>query len=123
MDSGTILGPIEQYITNMDVNGIYEEFRNDNAFKTAVCNYVSLVAEDRKAARVTDVIRVAGTPFPFNLSDFVIDILIAAALKACGRDKQSNDLIKYAVVGSVLLIGLGIGYSIWNSKKSRRSRK
>lgn len=89
----------------------------------AVCNYVSLVAEDRKAARVTDVIRVAGTPFPFNLSDFVIDILIAAALKAYGRDKQSNDLIKYAVVGSVLLIGLGIGYSIWNSKKSRRSRK
>lgn len=53
----------------------------------------------------------------------MIDILIAAELKACGRDKQSNDLIKYAVVGSVLLIGLGIGYSIWNSKKSRRSRK
>lgn len=57
-------GAIEPYITNMDVNGIYEELRNDNAFKMAVCNYVSLVAEDRKAARVTDVIRVVGTLSP-----------------------------------------------------------
>jgi hypothetical protein len=105
----------------MNINGIYEEFQGDNAFSTAVCNFVSSIAEDRKAAKLTEIIRSVGAPF--NLSDALIDIVVAGILKACGRDKQSKDVLKYAFWAAVIALGLGIGYSIWKSQKSRKRRK
>lgn len=116
-------GPVEPYITARDVDGIYEEFRLDNAVKTAVCNYVKQVAQERKRAIVFDILMAVGALPPFNISKFAIDILISAVLQACGYERESNDFLKYVLIGSGILALVGIGYSIWKSQEPKKRRK
>jgi hypothetical protein len=73
---------------------------------------------------VADTIRRIVAPFPLNVSSVVIDILVAAILKACKRDKQSEELLKALLWTSLFsLIGFAIGGILTNNEKPRKRKK
>lgn len=114
-------GIIEPYVTAKGA----EEFRADNRFMTIVCSYVSQFAENRKAAIVSETIMNVVNPFPLNVPSTLIDILVVAILKACRRDKQSEELLRIVLFGSLFaLASLAITEAIKdNGRRSRRSRR
>ena len=69
-----------------------------------------------------DVLMAVGALPPFNISKFAIDILISAVLKACGYEKQSNDFLKYVLIGTGILALVGIGYSIWKGQPKKHRK-
>jgi hypothetical protein len=115
--------PAEPYITTRNVDGIYEEIQIEELFKRAVCNYVKQFAQHRRRTIVLEIIAAVGAPPPFNLSKIAIDIFASAVLKACGHERESKDLFKYALLGAAIIAALGIGYSIWKAEQPKKRRK
>jgi hypothetical protein len=73
-------------------------------FKTIVCRYISQFSQHRKSTIVSDTIRNVITPSPFQISSTLIDILVAAILKACKHDKQSEDLLRVILWSSLFTL-------------------
>lgn len=110
-------GNIESYVSCRDSETLCRGFQNDNAFKTIICDYISRVAEHEKSVVMSDIIRSTFTPPTFSLPSTLLNLLVVAALKACGREKQSSDLSNAVIIGTIVLVGIGIGWQFWKNHK------
>jgi hypothetical protein len=117
-------GNIEPYVSNKGADTIYQDFKQDSTFMMIVCKYISQFPEDRKSIILREIINSVIAPtIAANTSSTFIDTLVVAALKACGGEKQGNDLLKALVWGTVIIASIGIGLSIWNRRRSRESKE
>jgi hypothetical protein len=99
------------FIRERRKEGLVSEFKNDSAFKNAVCSFLSQRAQKGNEKNTFSSIinenteaMLQGDLLPAELS-----ILISAVLEACAYSEDASGVLKLTIYTMLLGAGIGIG--------------